>query len=154
MFEVILYQPEIPPNSGNVIRMTANTGARLHLIEPLGYTLNDRTLARAGLDYIRLADIRIHPDWASCRTELGTRRIFAMTTRGTRRHADVAFKSGDAFVFGPESRGLPQDIVNEFDPADCLRIPMRPDNRSINLSNAVAVVLYEAWRQLDFAGGS
>jgi tRNA (cytidine/uridine-2'-O-)-methyltransferase len=153
VFDVVLYQPEIPPNSGNVIRMTANTGARLHLIEPLGYTLNDRTLARAGLDYIRLADIRVHPDWPSARAALSAQRVFAMTTRGTRRHADVAFRPGDAFLFGPESRGLPQEILDEFDPAACLRIPMRPDNRSINLSNAVAVVVYEAWRQIDFAGG-
>jgi tRNA (cytidine/uridine-2'-O-)-methyltransferase len=153
MFEIVLFQPEIPPNSGNVMRMTANTGARLHLIEPLGYTLNDRTLARAGLDYIRLADIEVHADWPTCRARLGEARLFAITTRGTQRHADVAFRAGDAFLFGPESRGLPETVLDEFEPDRRLRIPMRPDNRSINLSNAVAVVLYEAWRQHGFAGG-
>ena len=152
MFEIVLYEPEIPPNSGNIMRMAANSGARLHLIEPLGYTLSDKTLARAGLDYIRLADIQVHADWPSCHASLGARRVFALSTKATRSYAEVAFQPGDAFLFGPESRGLPEPLLAEFSAEQQLRIPMRPDNRSINLSNAVAVVLYEAWRQHDFAG--
>jgi tRNA (cytidine/uridine-2'-O-)-methyltransferase len=153
MFEVVLYRPEIPPNTGNVIRLCANTGTRLHLVEPLGFTLDDRNLRRAGLDYRELADVRIHADWNACRAALGERRTFAFTTRAARRFSDVAFVENDAFVFGAETAGLPEDMLAEFAPERRLRLPMRPGNRSLNLSNAVAVVVFEAWRQLGYAGG-
>jgi tRNA (cytidine/uridine-2'-O-)-methyltransferase len=154
MFDVVLYAPEIPPNAGNVIRLAANAGARLHLVEPLGFSIDDRQLKRAGLDYHELASVRVHADWRACRAALGAARLFALTTRATRSYADFRFAAGDAFVFGPETRGLPQDVLQEFDPQQLLRIPMRPGNRSLNLSNAVAIVVFEAWRQLGFSGGA
>jgi tRNA (cytidine/uridine-2'-O-)-methyltransferase len=154
MFDVVLYAPEIPPNAGNVIRLAANAGARLHLVEPLGFSIDDRQLKRAGLDYHELASVRVHADWHACRAALGAARLFALTTRATRSYATVRFAAGDAFVFGPETRGLPQDLLREFDPQQLLRIPMRPGNRSLNLSNAVAIVVFEAWRQLGFSGGA
>jgi tRNA (cytidine/uridine-2'-O-)-methyltransferase len=154
MFDIVLVHPEIPPNTGNVIRLAANTGAGLHLVEPLGFRMDDRDLRRAGLDYHEYARVRVHPDWAACRAALAGRRMFALTTRGARRYAEVAFAPDDVFVFGSETRGLSQECLDGFDPAQRLRIPMRPDNRSLNLSNAVAVVVMEAWRQHGFGGGA
>jgi tRNA (cytidine/uridine-2'-O-)-methyltransferase len=151
---VALFEPEIPPNTGNVIRLCANTGARLHLIEPLGFALDDARLRRAGLDYHEWATLRVHASLDACLAAVAPRRLFAFTTRGARSFTDVAFASGDMLLFGPESRGLP-DAVLERIPADCrLRLPMRPGSRSLNLSNSVAVAVYEAWRQLGFAGGA
>jgi tRNA (cytidine/uridine-2'-O-)-methyltransferase len=154
MFEIVLYRPEIPPNTGNVIRLCANTGSRLHLVEPLGFTLDDRNLRRAGLDYHELATITVHVDWEACRKTLGDRRFFALSTRGTRSFADVQYRKGDAFVFGGETAGLPDALLDRFDPGDRLRLPMVPGNRSLNLSNAAAVVVFEAWRQLGYEGGA
>jgi tRNA (cytidine/uridine-2'-O-)-methyltransferase len=151
MFDVVLYHPEIPPNAGNVIRLCANTGCRLHLVEPLGFSMEDKLLRRAGLDYHELASVSVHRGWAECAAVLGPRR-FALTTRGERRVTDVAFEPGDAFVFGPEALGLPDEFVAQFTPESRLRLPMRPGNRSLNLSNAVAVTVFEAWRQQGFAG--
>lgn len=151
MFEVVLYQPEIPPNTGNVIRLCANSGCRLHLIEPLGFRMDDRELKRAGLDYHEYAPVQLHQSWDACRTALGERRLFALSTRGAQRYDRAAFRAGDAFVFGPETRGLPQELFEGF-PAECrLRLPMRSGQRSLNLSNTVAVVVFEAWRQIGFA---
>ena len=152
MFDVVLLNPEIPPNTGNVIRLCANAGARLHLVEPLGFSMDDRQLKRAGLDYHELTQVRVHRDWPACRQALSASRLFALSTRGTVRHADVRFETGDAFVFGAETAGLPAQILEEFAVERRLRLPMLPGNRSLNLSNAVAVVVYEAWRQLGFAG--
>jgi tRNA (cytidine/uridine-2'-O-)-methyltransferase len=151
MFDVVLCQPEIPPNAGNVIRLCANTGARLHLIEPLGFSMDDRQLKRAGLDYHEMVNVRVHRDWAACAALLGPRR-FALTTRGPHSPFTTRFEPGDAFVFGPEASGLPDDFVAAFAPEARLRIPMVAGNRSLNLSNAVAVVVYEAWRQAGFGG--
>ena len=152
MFEVVLFQPEIPPNAGNVIRLCANAGARLHLVEPLGFALDDRRLRRAGLDYHDLATVVVHPDWARCLEAISSGRVFAVSSRGSTPYTQPAYRPGDAFVFGPETAGLPQDILESFPAADRLRLPMRPGNRSLNLSNAVAVVVFEAWRQQGFAG--
>ena len=152
MFEVVLVHPEIPPNAGNVIRMCANAGARLHLVEPLGFSMDDRQLRRAGLDYHELATVVVHADWPACLRELGGRRVFALSTRGTRLHTSVDYREGDAFVLGAETAGLPEAILESFAPERRLRVPMRPGNRSLNLSNAAAVVVYEAWRQLGFRG--
>jgi tRNA (cytidine/uridine-2'-O-)-methyltransferase len=154
MFDIVLYRPEIPPNAGNVIRLAANTGARLHLVEPLGFSMDDKQLKRAGLDYRELATVRTHRDWDACRAALGERRMFAATTRGETRYDEVRYARDDVFVFGQETRGLPEDLLAQFPPARRLRLPMRPGNRSLNLSNAVAVVVFEAWRQLGFAGAS
>ncbi|MEO5694272.1 MAG: tRNA (cytidine(34)-2'-O)-methyltransferase [Usitatibacter sp.] len=152
MFEVILFEPEIPPNAGNVIRLCANAGARLHLVEPLGFSMEDKQLRRAGLDYHEMASVTVHQDWQACRLALGERRIFALSTRGTARYDAVRYQPGDAFVFGAETRGLPADFLATFESESVLRLPMRPGNRSLNLSNAVAVVVFEAWRQQGFAG--
>lgn len=152
MLEIVLYRPEIPPNAGNVIRLAANTGARLHLVEPLGFTLEDRQLKRAGLDYHGMAHVSVHRDWDACRAALAGRRLFAVTTRGTVSYAEARYAPGDAFVFGAETSGLPQALLDDFAPGQRLRLPMRAGNRSLNLSNAVAVVVFEAWRQLGFAG--
>lgn len=154
MFDIVLFEPEIPPNTGNIIRLTANTGARLHLVEPLGFDLSDKQLARAGLDYHDLAHVTVHPDWAACMALLGGRRLFALSTRGTVRHDRIEYRDGDVLVFGPESRGLPAEVLQSVPAGQRLRIPMRPANRSINLSNAVAVVVYEGWRQLGFEGAA
>lgn len=154
MFDIVLVTPEIPPNAGNVVRLAANTGARLHLVEPLGFSLDDRQLKRAGLDYHDLAELRVHASWPACRAALAGRRLFACSTRGRRSYAEVAYAPDDGFVFGPETRGLPESILAEFDAAQRLRLPMRAANRSLNLSNAVAVVVYEAWRQCGFAGAA
>jgi Predicted rRNA methylase (SpoU class) len=157
--DVVLFEPEIPPNTGNVIRLCANTGARLHLVQPLGFRLDARSVRRSGLDYHELAEVRVHRDFAACREVLsagadaGARRWFALTTQGTTAYADAAFAAGDVLVFGPETRGLPTEVLAQFAPERRLRIPMRPEARSLNLSNAVAIVLYEAWRQLGWAAG-
>jgi tRNA (cytidine/uridine-2'-O-)-methyltransferase len=192
MFHVILYQPEIPPNTGNVIRLCANTGCCLHLIRPLGFTLEDKQLLRAGLDYHEFATLRVHDTLVECleslphpnpdgttshstnpannagqvagyspkgeganvslRELIATRRVFAFTTKGSQAFHQVRYQAGDAFLFGPESRGLPADILGQFDPGHRLRLPMLPDNRSLNLSNTVAIAVYEAWRQCGFPG--
>lgn len=154
MFDIVLYQPEIPPNTGNVIRLAANTGARLHLIEPLGFTLNDRDLKRAGLDYHEYASVQVHPSLAVCQAVLQARRWFALSTRGTTRFDEAQFRENDVFLFGPETRGLPQDVLESFPVEQRIRLPLRPNNRSLNLSNAVAVVVFEAWRQCGYAGGA
>jgi tRNA (cytidine/uridine-2'-O-)-methyltransferase len=153
MFHLVLYQPEIPPNTGNIIRMCANTGTRLHLVEPLGFVLEDRHLRRAGLDYHEMADVTVHPDLGTCLARLAGRRVFALSTKGRTLHAAVAYESGDVFLLGPETAGLPATALGAIPPDRVLRIPMRPGNRSLNLSNAAAVVVYEAWRQQGFAGG-
>ncbi|MGO1071054.1 tRNA (cytidine(34)-2'-O)-methyltransferase [Lysobacter sp. CA199] len=158
MFNVILYQPEIPPNTGNVIRLCANTGARLHLIAPLGFTLEDKQLKRAGLDYHEYAELRVHDSLDAALSAIGAAqnappRLFALSTRSRTRFDTPRYAAGDAFVFGPETRGLPQDVLDAIPPEHRLRLPMRPDNRSLNLSNSVAVVVFEAWRQFGFAGG-
>jgi len=150
MFDIVLVHPEIPPNTGNVVRLAANTGARLHLVEPLGFSLEDRQLKRAGLDYHDLATVKVHPDWNACRAALAGKRLFALTPKATTGYAEMRYRENDAFVFGPEANGLPDAILGEFPPATRLMLPMRPGNRSLNLSNAVAVVVYEAWRQADF----
>lgn len=154
MFEIVLLHPEIPPNAGNVIRLAANTGARLHLVEPLGFSMDDRQLKRAGLDYRELANVRTHRNWQACRTALIGNRQFAFSTRATAGYAEVRYAAGDVFVFGPETRGLPGELLEEFAPERRLRLPMLPGNRSLNLSNAVAVVVFEAWRQLGFPGAA
>ena len=154
-FAVVLVQPEIPPNTGNVIRLTANTATALHLVEPLGFRMDDRELKRAGLDYHEYANVRVHRDFDACRAALDgerNRRWFAFTTTGAQSLYDARFAPGDALVFGCESSGLPEAVLARFDPSARLRIPMRPGVRSLNLSNAVAVAVYEAWRQVRFAG--
>ncbi|RPE80239.1 tRNA (cytidine(34)-2'-O)-methyltransferase [Vulcaniibacterium tengchongense] len=158
MFDVILFQPEIPPNTGNVIRLCANTGARLHLVRPLGFALEDRQLRRAGLDYHEYATLQVHDDLdaalaAIARERGAAPRVFALSTRGTTRFDAPRYQPGDVFLFGPETRGLPADVLEQVPPEQRLRLPMRPDNRSLNLSNAVAVTVFEAWRQHGFAGG-
>lgn len=153
MFDVILFQPEIPPNTGNVIRLCANTGARLHLVAPLGFDLDDRQLRRAGLDYHEYASLQVHDTLQAALTAIAPPRLFALSTRGRERYDVPRYASGDAFLFGSETRGLPADVLESLPPDQRLRLPMRPDNRSLNLSNSVAVVVFEAWRQLGFAGG-
>ena len=153
MFSVILFQPEIPPNTGNIIRLCANTGSQLHLVEPLGFDLDDKKLRRAGLDYREFADIEVHASLADCLSALQNPRTFALSTRNSRCYDEPAFEAGDAFLFGPETRGLPQDVLEAFDDQHRLRLPMRAGNRSLNLSNSAAVVVYEAWRQLGFVTG-
>jgi tRNA (cytidine/uridine-2'-O-)-methyltransferase len=152
VFDLILYQPEIPPNTGNIIRLCANTGATLHLIHPLGFLLDDKRLRRAGLDYREWASLREHASFPAYLRQAAPRRLFAVSTRGRTLYTAPAYQAGDAFLFGPETRGLPETLLTQFAPEQRLRIPMRPDNRSLNLSNAVAVVLYEAWRQQGFCG--
>jgi tRNA (cytidine/uridine-2'-O-)-methyltransferase len=156
MFNIVLVEPEIPPNTGNVIRLAANTGAQLHLVEPLGFQLSDKQLRRAGLDYHEYANVKVHPDFDALleREQPPDDRLFALSTHGTQRLADAAFAAGDWFVFGCETRGLGAALRQRFAPDRLLRLPMRPGNRSLNLSNAVAVVVYEAWRQLGYAGGA
>ncbi|HEX2056190.1 MAG TPA: tRNA (uridine(34)/cytosine(34)/5-carboxymethylaminomethyluridine(34)-2'-O)-methyltransferase TrmL [Nitrospiraceae bacterium] len=150
MFDVVLYQPEIPSNTGNIIRLCANTGATLHLVKPLGFTLDDRRLRRAGLDYHEFAAVTVHQNWADCVDALKDRRILAVTTKGIQRYDLVSYRAGDAFVFGPETRGLPGWLLDTFPVERRIRLPMVQGSRSLNLSNAVAVILYEAWRQIDF----
>lgn len=156
MFHVVLVEPEIPPNTGNIIRLCANTGAHLHLIEPLGFPLDDARMRRAGLDYHEYADMQVHPNWAAFleSTQPDPQRMFAMTTHGSAVFAELRFRPGDVFVFGSETRGLSVALRESFPPSQRIRLPMQAGNRSLNLSNAVAVTVYEAWRQNDFAGGS
>ena len=156
MFHVVLVEPEIPPNTGNVIRLCANTGVQLHLIEPLGFPLDDAKMRRAGLDYHDYATMKVHKDWNAFLADVqpDAARMFALTTHGSSPFAAAQFRSGDVFVFGPESRGLDPALRETFAPAQRIRLPMMPDNRSLNLSNTVAVVVYEAWRQNGYAGGA
>jgi tRNA (cytidine/uridine-2'-O-)-methyltransferase len=154
MLHVILFRPEIPPNTGNVIRLCANTGAALHLIRPLGFELDDARLRRAGLDYHEYASLAVHDDLASCLDTLGTPRLFAFSTRASVAHVDARFADGDALLFGCETAGLPDAVLQAIPPEQRLRLPMRADSRSLNLSNTVAVAVYEAWRQLGFDGAS
>lgn len=158
MFHVILHRPEIPPNTGNVIRLCANTGAQLHLVQPLGFALEDRLLRRAGLDYHEYAQVQVHADLAAALAAIAAEsgappRVYALSTRGRVRFDAPRFAAGDAFLFGSESRGLPEDVLAAIPEAQRLRLPMRPHNRSLNLSNAVAVMVFEAWRQHGYAGG-
>lgn len=160
MFEIILYQPEIPPNTGNVIRLCANVGARLHLIRPMGFDLSEARLRRAGMDYAQIAHVCVHADLQACLGRLAQSvtghplRLFALTTKGHVRHDQPGYVAGDAFLFGPESRGLPAEVLGQIPEERHLRLPMQAGCRSINLSNTVAVVAYEAWRQLGFSGGN
>ncbi|GAB2883613.1 tRNA (cytidine(34)-2'-O)-methyltransferase [Uliginosibacterium flavum] len=153
MLNIVLYQPEIPPNTGNIIRLCANTGAKLHLVEPLGFDLSDKQLKRAGMDYAELSVVTRYPDWASCQAALVGRRMFVLSTRGRVRYDTVAFEAGDVLVFGAESAGLPAQVLADVAEERRLRLPMQPGVRSLNLSNTVAIVAYEAWRQLGFNGG-
>lgn len=153
MFHVVLYQPEIPPNTGNVIRLCANAGCTLHLVRPLGFDLDRKAVRRAGLDYDELAEVRVHASFDACLAALAGARLFAVETGAPRTHADVAFEPGDALLFGPETRGLPAGVLERVPSGRRVSIPMRPGNRSLNLANAVAVVVYEAWRQAGFAQG-
>ncbi len=152
MFHIALLEPEIPPNTGNIIRLCANTGCQLHLIEPLGFELDDKRLRRAGLDYHEFAAVKTHADLAACLAAVQPERVFALSTKGTRHFSEVAFKPGDLFLFGPESRGLPASVRESLPQDQVLRIPMLPDSRSLNLSNSAAVLIFEAWRQQGFTG--
>ncbi len=154
MFSLILYEPEIPPNTGNIIRLCANTGVALHLIEPLGFELDEPRLKRAGLDYSEFATVSTHKSLQACLDALQQPRVFALSTRGQAAHDSPSYQDGDVFLFGPETRGLPQPILDGLPPQQCLRLPMKKNSRSLNLSNAAAVVVYEAWRQLGFAGST
>ena len=154
MFHLILYQPEIPPNTGNVIRLCANTGVSLHLVEPLGFDLEEKRLRRAGLDYREFAKVMTHASLDACLDALDRPRVFALSTRGVTGYDQPRYQAGDAFLLGPETRGLPQPVLDGLPEGQRLRLPMRPGNRSLNLSNAAAVVVFEAWRQLGFDGGS
>jgi len=153
MFSLILYEPEIPPNTGNIIRLCANTGVQLHLVEPLGFELDEPRLKRAGLDYREFASVVTHASLAECLAVLGAPRVFALSTRADTRYDAPRFRRGDAFLFGPETRGLPQEVLESVPPEQRLRLPMKDNSRSLNLSNSAAVVVYEAWRQLGFVGG-
>ena len=154
MFHIVLYQPEIPPNTGNIIRLAANSASSLHLIEPLGFDISEKAVRRAGMDYAELANVRTWASLESCLASLANPRWFAVSTRGAMRHDRVCYERGDAFVFGPETRGLPKEVLERCPVERRLRIPMSAGNRSLNLSNAAAVLVYEAWRQHDFAGAS
>ncbi len=154
MFDLVLYQPEIPPNTGNIIRLCANTGTRLHLVRPLGFDITDKHLRRAGLDYHEYATLKIHENWDACAAALKGQRMFALTTKGSTCYTDIRFEPDDVFVMGPETQGLPTEMLERFTPEYRLRLPMMPLNRSLNLSNTAAVLIYEAWRQNGFEGGS
>ena len=154
MLHVILFNPEIPPNTGNAIRLCANTGAALHLIRPLGFALDDARLRRAGLDYHEYARVQVHDDLAACLAAIGQPRVFAFSTRSRVGYSEVRYADGDALLFGCETAGLPAAVFDAIPEAQRLRLPMRPDSRSLNLSNSVAVAVYEAWRQLGFAGAA
>lgn len=151
MFHIILFEPEIPPNTGNIIRLCANTGCSLHLIEPLGFVLDDKRLRRAGLDYDEFASVQCHASLAECLSALNQPRLFAFSTKASLDYARTSYQPGDAFLFGPETRGLPEVVRNSLQPDQLLRLPMLPGSRSLNLSNTVAIAVYEAWRQQDFA---
>jgi tRNA (cytidine/uridine-2'-O-)-methyltransferase len=152
VLNVVLYEPEIPPNTGNIIRLCANTGCQLHLIEPLGFNLEDKQMRRAGLDYSEYATVTVHADYQSFLASEQPRRLFGLTTKGSHDYHQVAYQNGDYLMFGPETRGLPGNIRGSLPPEHRLRVPMRPESRSLNLSNTVALVVYEAWRQLGFEG--
>ncbi len=154
MFSIILYEPEIPPNTGNIIRLCANTGTSLHLVEPLGFDLDEKRLRRAGLDYREFVTVQTHESLDACLAALQPPRVFAFSTRNATRYDEARFAEGDALLFGPETRGLPLEVLDKLSPEQRLRLPMKAGNRSLNLSNSVAVVVYEAWRQLGFADGS
>ena len=154
LFHIILYQPEIPPNTGNIIRLCANSGAHLHLIEPLGFTLSDKHLRRAGLDYHTDAHINVHTDFTTALETINFSRLFAFTTRARQRYDQVSYADGDAFLFGPETRGLPSSVLDTIAASNQLRLPMRSNSRSLNLSNCVAIAVFEAWRQTGFAAGA
>lgn len=154
MLHVVLFQPEIPGNTGNIIRLCANTGVRLHLIRPLGFDLDDRKLKRAGLDYHEWAQLQVHDSLAHFLEVAQPSRLLAFTTKGSGSYADIQFQANDALLFGPETRGLPMDLLNSLAAEQKIRLPMRPESRSLNLSNTVAVVVYEAWRQQGFEGGN
>ena len=154
MIHVVLVEPEIPPNTGNIIRLCANTGAMLHLVKPLGFPLDDARMRRAGLDYHEYATMQVHEDWAACKAALADHRMFVMETCGTKSPYETALQSGDVFVFGSETKGLSASLIADFPIERQLRLPMRPHNRSLNLSNSVAVTVYEAWRQLGFTGAA
>ena len=154
MLHVVLFQPEIPPNTGNIIRLCANSGARLHLIQPLGFTLEDRQLRRAGLDYHEWADVRTYANLEEFLDQIKPTRLLAFSTHASRRYTEMAYQEGDALLFGPETRGLPKEILESVPEGQRLTLPMRPGNRSLNLSNTVAIAVYEAWRQLGFVGAA
>lgn len=151
MFDIVLFEPEIPPNTGNIMRLCANTGMRLHLIHPLGFDLNEKSVRRAGLDYRDLATVTEHASLEGFMEQVKPGRLLACTTKGKQNYAEVSYREGDALLFGPETRGLPQALLDSLPVEHCLRVPMQPDSRSLNLSNTVAVVVYEAWRQNRFA---
>lgn len=153
MFNIVLHQPEIPPNTGNIIRLCANTGMQLHLVKPLGFPLQDKQLLRAGLDYHEFASIKVHENWRACCLMLEGQRMFAVTTKGTLRYDKIIYQAGDVFVFGSETRGLPLPIMETFPEPHRIRIPMVAASRSLNLSNTVAIMAYEAWRQIGFPDG-
>ena len=152
MLNIVLFEPEIPPNTGNIIRLAANTGCQLHLIEPLGFNLDEKSVTRAGMDYAEIQDIHLHPSWDAFIANAQPTRIFALSTKGKRSHSEPVFQMGDYLLFGPESRGLPASVRESLPQDQVLRIPMVENSRSMNLSNAVAVMVYEAWRQLGYAG--
>ena len=152
MFNIVLFEPEIPPNTGNIIRLAANTGCKLHLIEPLGFDMDTKKLRRAGLDYHEFAKVERYPSYTDFVVRTQPERIFGLTTKGSRSYSEVRYREGDYLMFGPETRGLPESVRTRLGVEGCIRIPMCPESRSINLSNAVAIVLFEAWRQLDFGG--
>lgn len=154
MFTVVLYQPEIPPNTGNIIRLCANTGCELHLVKPLGFPLDSSKMKRAGLDYHEFSRVIVHENWTACAATLQGKRIFALTTKGQTRPDAVSFQANDVFLFGPETRGLPTEILDILPVEQKIRFPMMPNNRSMNLSNTVAITIFEAWRQNGYAGGS
>ncbi len=153
MFDIVLYQPEIPGNTGNIIRLCANTGVTLHLVKPLGFTMTDKQMKRAGLDYHEYASVQIHEHWDACCEKLRDRRCFAITTKGRTRYTEIKFTEGDVFIFGPETRGLAPELLALFPPDQSLRLPMRQNSRSLNLANSAAVLVFEAWRQMGFLGG-
>ena len=152
LLNLVLFQPEIPPNTGNIIRLAANTGAALHLIKPIAFELDDKRLRRAGLDYGEWKDMQVHDSWEAFLETCSPKKLYAISTKGSRFYTDAPFEQGDYVVFGPETRGLPDDVLDQQAPEDILRIPMQPNSRSMNLSNATSVILYEAWRQLGFDG--
>lgn len=152
MFNIVLYEPEIPPNTGNIIRLCANTGCQLHLIEPLGFTLEDKQMRRAGLDYSEYARVKVHSSYGVFLETEKPERLFGLTTKGQHHYHEVTFQAGDYLMFGPETRGLPEQVRKDLHPSHCLRVPMVPGSRSLNLSNTAALVVYEAWRQLGFCG--
>jgi tRNA (cytidine/uridine-2'-O-)-methyltransferase len=154
LFHIILFEPEIPPNTGNVIRLCANTGASLHLIKPLGFRVDDKSLQRSGLDYHDMAAVSVHENLEQCLESLGAARVFAVETGGRLRYSEPQLRAGDAFLFGPETRGLPAEVLQRIGIEQCLSIPMRPHSRSLNLSNAVALTVFEAWRQIGFQGSA